>query len=151
MLNYVHALSEEKQKEIIRDFSFYDETSWSLNRSWDERMTRLANLSREERRNELDIVGDKYVASVRFYALLNINGKEYSVIDTHEFLVDDEEQLHKVANDFFLSEHCSVVTYYEEEATRLNGTAEFTLERLYSEEELDLDEEFWEELESFTF
>lgn len=128
-----------------------DETTWSLDRSWDERMTRLSNLSREERRNELDIVGDKYVASVRFYALLNINGKEYSVVDTHEFLVDDEEQLHKVANDFFLSEHCSVVTYYEQESTRLNGTAKFLLERLYSEEELDLDEEFWNELESFAF
>ena len=113
MLNDVHAINEEKKKEIRREFSLYDETTWSLNRSWDERMTRLANLSREERRNELDIVGDKYVASVRFYALLNINGKEYSVVDTHEFLVDDEEQLHTVANDFFLSEHCSVVTYYE--------------------------------------
>lgn len=128
-----------------------DETTWSLDRSWDERMTRLSNLSREERCNELDIVGDKYIASVRFYALLNINGKEYSVVDTHEFLVDDEEQLHKVANDFFLSEHCSVVAYYEEESTRLNGTAKFLLERLYSEEELDLDEEFWNELESFAF
>lgn len=128
-----------------------DETTWSLDRSWDERMTRLSNLSREERRNELDIVGDKYIASVRFYALLNINGKEYSVVDTHEFLVDDEEQLHKVANDFFLSEHCSVVAYYEEESTRLNGIAKFLLERLYSEEELDLDEEFWNELESFAF
>lgn len=136
----------------VLDFNnLNDETTWSLDRSWDERMTRLSNLSREERRNELDIVGDKYIASVRFYALLNINGKEYSVVDTHEFLVDDEEQLHKVANDFFLSEHCSVVTYYEEESIRLNGTAKFLLERLYSEEELNLDEEFWEELESFAF
>ena len=136
----------------VLDFNIVnDETTWSLDRSWDERMTRLSNLSREERRNELDIVGDKYIASVRFYALLNINGKEYSVVDTHEFLVDDEEQLYKVANDFFLSEHCSVVAYYEEESARLNGTAKFLLERLYSEEELDLDEEFWNELESFAF